>query len=80
MYSEIKNLVPSPMRVDSAEVSGSATSLPRMYLISKSYGCIVSNNLCSLGGATEKYFDINFLEIDGLICIQPSVILIVVVF
>ena len=40
-------------------------------LFKKSYGCIVSNNLCTLlGGATEKYFKWTFLEIDGLICIQ----------
>ena len=41
--------------------SASATSLPGMCLISKLYGCILSNNLCSLGGVSE---------VDGLICLQ----------
>ena len=37
-------------------VSASATSLPGIYLISKSYDCIVSNTLGSLIGASGKKF------------------------
>ena len=36
--------------------SESETSLPGMYLISKSYGCNLSSNHCSLGGASDKFF------------------------
>ena len=35
--------------------SAGATCFPEMYLISKSYGCIVSNNLSSLGGTSDNF-------------------------
>ena len=39
------HFIPSHMRFDSVTASASATSLPDMCLISKTYGCIVSNHI-----------------------------------